>query len=198
MRRYLYKFAIRCKLRLWRKNEIARVDGIVLVDLRENSPRFRDCMLAALELVKSYDPLRFRRIQRRLSWVVNCTLLQPAESATAEYHHDTRSCEIDFDDHLYDADPEWCVVWFGSLLVHEATHGTIRAHGILYTPELRSRIERLCVAEEHRFLDRLSRSQPEVASRVRGDFDESDWYSAWNATIFERLSHAFRRLRAQH
>lgn len=194
MRRYLHKFLIRCKLRLLRKSEIARVDGIVLVDLRENSPRFRDCVLAALERVKSYDPLRFRRIQRRLSWIVNCTL---TGIGTGQYHHDTRSCEIDFDDHVYDADPEWCVVWFGSLLVHEATHGTIRAHGILYTPELRSRIERLCVAEQHRFLDRLSASEPELASRAREDFDESDWYPEWNATTFERLSYAFRRLRAQ-
>lgn len=194
MRRYLHKFLVRCKLRLLRNSEIARVDGIVLVNLRENSPRFRDCMLAALERVKSCDPLRYRRIQRRLSWIVNCTL---TGIGAGQYYHDTRSCEIDFDDDLYDADPKWCAAFFGSLLVHEATHGAVRAHGIRYTTELRSRIERLCVAEEHRFLDRLSASEPDLASRVREDFDESGWYSEWNATTLERLSHAFRRLRAQ-
>lgn len=193
MRRYLYKFAVHCKLRLLQSSEVARVDGIVVADLSENSTRFRDCVLAALERVKSWDPLRYRRIQRRLSWIVNRRL---TELGMAEYHHETRSCEIDFDERQYETDPEACVALLGSTLVHEATHGTIRTHGIRYTPELRSRIERLCVAEENRFLDHLAESQSDLARRIHYDFDESRWYSAWKMTPTERLFRIFRRLRS--
>jgi hypothetical protein len=176
------------------KSEVARVDGIILVDLSENSTRFRDCALAALERVKACDPLRYRRIQRRLSWVVNCTLPEPG---MAEYHHDTRSCEIDFDERRYETDPEASVALLGSTLVHEATHGTVRAHGILYTPELRSRIERICVAEENRFLDHVAQSQHDLARRIRYDFDEARWHSAWKTTPAEKLFRIFRRLRTE-
>lgn len=193
MRRLIHRFLVRCKLRLLRSSEVGRFEGIVLADLRK-SKRFRDCLLASLEQVKSCDPLRFRRIQRRLTWVVSCTL---SEAGRAEYHHDTRTCQIDFDERQYETDPEACVALLGSVLVHEATHGTIRTHGILYTPEIRSRIERLCVAEEHRFLDHLARCQNDLARRIRRDFSESDWHSAWSATPTETLFRIFRRLRSQ-
>jgi hypothetical protein len=78
--------------------------------------------------------------------------------------------------------------------VHEATHGSIRARGIEYSPELRSRIEQLCVAEENRFLDRLAISQPELAGRLRTDFDESLWHWSWQASRTAKLFRTLGRI----
>jgi hypothetical protein len=174
-----------------RDGEVARFGDIRVSDILKKRTPFRDCILASLELVKSCDPSRYRRIQRRLSWISNVPLEAPWQ---AKYRRTLRACEIDFVERDYEADPEQHVAWCASTLVHEATHGAISGRGIRYSPELRSRIERLCVAEEHRFLDHLAESQPEMAQRLRRDFSESDWHWSWNAGRTAKLFRTLRRI----
>lgn len=191
MRRYLRKLADRLELAAYRDGEVARCGNIGISDILQKRTRFGDCILASLELVKSCDPSRYHRIQRRLSWIVNC----PLEKVwMAQYRHGFRACEIDFDERDYVANLELHVAWCASTLVHEATHGAIDARGIRYTPEMRSRIEQLCVAEEHRFLDHLAVSQPEMAQDLRSDFSESDWHWSWNAGRTAKLFRTLRRI----
>jgi hypothetical protein len=176
MRKYIVSLLKRAQYRLQTSSEVARFEGIALADLREESPHFRETILAALCLLKEIDPLRFARVQREIAWIVNCTLAIDG----AEYHHETRTCKIDFEERA--AGYEFAIGFYAAVLVHEATHGVIHRHGISYQSERRSRIERLCVREENRFLTRLANTQPELAQDLKRDFDEAEWAFAWSAT----------------
>lgn len=173
---------------------MARFDGIVVADLRihrNQTPHFRDTLLASLRLLKDTDSGRFTRVRRRIAWIVNCTLSVHGE---AEYRHATRTCAIDFQEPTPVFDPQFLIGWYACTLVHEATHGEIRSRGILYTAELRSRIERLCVSEEQRFLLRLTITRPELADRLYSDFDASEWKRSWAATRAEQFRAQLRRI----
>ena len=175
---------------------MARFEGIILADLHTPSTQtqhFRDILLEALRLLKATDPRRFERVRTHLAWIVHQTL---ERRGMAEYRHRNRSCAIDFLEPSPDYDREYFVGWYGCVLVHEATHGQIRSRGILYTPELRSRIERLCVQEEQRFVTRLTFTHPDLAERLYHEFDASQWDRAWKDTPREifvtRLKRIFR------
>ena len=141
MRTLLHQLATKAQLWIYSTSEVARFDGIILADIR--SPRiqtshFRDVILAALRLLKATDSHRYARVRRRLAWVVAGTL---ACRGGAEYHHSTRTCFIDFLEPSAEYDLEYLIGTYASTLVHEATHGEIRARGLHYTRQLRSRIE---------------------------------------------------------
>ncbi len=62
MRRLISRFATHVQLWFYRRNEVARFDGIILTDLKQlpnRPPHFRDTLLAALHLLKSSDLRRF-------------------------------------------------------------------------------------------------------------------------------------------
>lgn len=178
---------------LWfqRRSEVARFEGIVLADIRQTSHHFRDTYLAALQLIRDCDPRRFARIQRHIHWIFNCYL----PVVMAEYDPRTRTCRVNFEEPLGDGD---LLLWagFGAVtLIHEATHAVIEARGIQYVPERRARIERLCVAEENRFIRKLGLLDPELAAKLHREFDVSEWHEAWTASRWQRLSSLVRQFR---
>ena len=184
------------EVQLWilRRSEVARFEGIILADPRspgERNPHFADLLLAALSLVKETDLRRFERVRRRLKWIVNGP---PLYGAGAEYEHQLQACTINLREPSPEYPREHVIAWYARILVHEATHGEIAARGILYTPKLRSRIERLCVHEEQRFVADLGRTQPELARWLYREFDASNWTRSWNVTRTQCLVAGVRRL----
>ena len=191
IRKHIHKLLQRAQSWLQTTSKIAEYEGIALADLRRRSEHFRTTLLSALQLLRSTDPARFARVQREIKWIVNCTLACPG----AEYHSGIRTCRVDFEEPTSDSDPTFSAGWWARTLVHEATHGVIEAWGIPYESSLRSRIERLCVAEEQRFLRRLAATQPELADRLYREFCEAEWDFAWTATPRELTTSVFHRLR---
>ena len=69
-------------------------EGIRIVDLsmrRQVDRRFQEDTVAALNLIKSLDPRRFRRIQREIHYIVNTERL-----SWAGYARPLRECEVDY------------------------------------------------------------------------------------------------------
>lgn len=178
---------------LWvqRRCEVARFEGIILADVRNTNPHFRDTLLAALQFLQNHDPRRFARVKRHIEWVVNCDL---ELGMAAEYRYETRTCAIDFKDAEPDSDMNVEVGRYARTLVHEATHGAVLKRGIPYRSELRARTEALCVAEEHRFLDRVASFAPELADQLWREFDPSDWEGVWTASRWKRGSAILKRM----
>lgn len=177
-------------LRLQRSCEVARFDGIILADAQD-STLFRSAVPAALQLIKDLDSRRYRRLQRHIKWIVNC----PLPYGGGQYHYPTRTCRLDFEKTAYEADPEYITAATASTLVHEATHGVLRARAIGYSRQLRSRVERCCVREQNRFLARLSSSHPDIAQFLHREFSESHWHRYWTATRIQSFFDLVRRLR---
>jgi hypothetical protein len=91
----------------------------------------------------------------------------------------------------------WSVWHNARTLVHEATHGVVNSWRIPYTPELRARIEKLCVAEERRFLGRVGRLRPELselAAIMEREFDAPAWEKYWTAPRWQLALSALRHL----
>jgi hypothetical protein len=179
-------------LRLQRTSEIGRFDGIILADTQDSS-LFRNSVLAALQLIKQLDSRRFRRLQRHISWIVNC----PLPHGGGQYHYPTRTCRLDIEKTSPEPHPEYAAAAVASTLIHEATHGVLRARGIGYSGQLRSRVEGCCVREQNRFLSRLAMTRPEIAKFYHREFIESRWHRSWTATRLQSLFDLIRRLRRE-
>ena len=179
-------------LRLQRENEVARCDGIILSDTQE-SALFRSAVPSALQLIKQLDSRRFRRLQRYISWIVNC----PLPYRGWQYHYPTRTCRLDIEKATPEPDPDYAAAAIASTLIHEATHGALRARGIGYSAQLRSRVEHCCVREQNRFLARLASSRPDIAKFYHREFVESCWHRSWTATRLQSLFDVIRRLRRE-
>ena len=208
MRALVSRIAKRWILRLQRDREVARFEGIILADFHvsgwrarlrlgassriaeRRTPHFREIILASLELLKRSEPRLFARVKRHIAWIVNTTL----SHGGAEYDYGIRTCSIDFQEPGPQFDSPYLIAWYACTLVHEATHGVIRARGIRYSAELRDRIERLCVLEEQRFVRRLSAEDPALAARIPCEFNASDWHGRWSATRFECFRLSIARL----
>ena len=187
----IYQLLRRALFRLQTSSNVGEYEGIALSDLRRRSEHFRTTLLAALRLLHTTDPRRFARVQREIGWIVNCTLACPG----AEYDGEFRVCRVEFEEPVAASDPKFSIGWWARTLVHEATHGAIARRGIVYSADLRSRIERLCVTEEHRFLDRLSDTHPELADDLYREYSAAQWEFAWHATPRQLVSSLFSRLR---
>jgi len=176
---------------LFRTGQVAECDGIILSDLRKTpGSEFRNVLLCALKLLKEIDPYRYRRVQRRIQWIV-CTTLSKAGSA--EYRHNTKSCEMEFIEPSADYDLEWLIGWYACVLVHEATHGKIKSRGVAYSKKWRLRIEELCVLEEHKFLMHMAITRPGLASRFDAKFVAAKWRWHWDTPQREQILIQLRR-----
>ena len=174
-----------------RHAEVARFEGIALADIRETSSHFRNTYLAALKLVRDHDPLRFARVQRHIQWIFNCHL----PLVMAEYDAGTRTCRVNFEEPPNEADLQLWIGFGACTLIHETTHAIVHAHGIRYVPELRARIERVCVTEENRFVAKLAHAQPELAAKLHREFNESEWHEVWKASRWQVFAALLKQLR---
>src|SRR5271156_1694721 len=165
---------------------VARVDGIIICDL---TPRdlaksdFRQPTLDALDLIRKYDPRRYRRVVRYIKYVVNRPLI-----STGNFERTRRMCNVDYNKQFAKSSP-WNLYRFACLLIHEATHGQLLAKGLAYNDKTWERTERLCHLEEYRFIHRIDQGwadlyrnpqkfNPELWPRRRRE-SRADRQAAW-------------------
>lgn len=103
----------------------------------------------ALSLIKTSDPLRYRRILRDIDRIVVAPLVTGAE---AQYSRTINACEID---ERYMLGERYAPELAASVVVHEATHARLEHMGFAYVEERRQRIERICMRRERAFLARV-------------------------------------------
>lgn len=133
----------------------------------------RDRIVAALTLVKKYDTRRFRRLQRRLDYVVNELCV-----GTAVYGRHYKDCIVDLTRFPFEKNEDWYRLVLACTIIHEATHGEIEAWGIRYDQEHYLRVERLCYTEEIRFIRRVWQ---EAGYQRFGEFNEDYWLKHFQA-----------------
>src|ERR1044072_1683748 len=102
----------------------------------------------ALDLIKSYDPVRYRRLLQDVKRVwVGMTF-----SGYAEYEHSLLACKLDervvLDDTISNEQ-------IAAAIVHEGTHGRLAHCGIGYEEPIRHRVEAVCLRQEIAFAKRL-------------------------------------------
>ena len=118
----------------------------------------------ALDLISTYDPRRSRRLHRDLRriWV-------GATPHRGEYDSELDMCVLQFQ---YVVSPETSPARLALTIVHEAMHARLARSGIGYSEALRARVERMCIAAEIDFADRLPGGAPLAqAARQRLAFD---------------------------
>jgi hypothetical protein len=177
---------------LWlaRSSQVGCVDGIRVADLQQSEP-FKTTMGRALALIQQHDPGRYARVTRHVHWILN----QATPSQAMSYNGRIHLCTVEFLE-MPDATPDVLAAFYGSCLVHEATHGAVYARGIRYTRQNRVRIERLCVAEQNRFVSRLASTAPELypESMLKVEFQESMWQEAWSGSRLKAALSTLRRV----
>ena len=174
---------------------LATIDGIKIVDSgRKKDPRFYSDTVTALELIKSADPRRYRRLQREVRFITNMEKIE--QLGWASYNRSWRSCEVDYRRMNTDRESrDWSLRAYAATLVHEATHGAIYSRYIAYVPRLRARIEKLCVTEANRFVKRLDTPEVCWSESLACPFDEKDWHSSWYIPYPQRVKMAWQVLR---
>ncbi len=108
-----------------------------------------DRVAQALDLIKTSDPLRYRRILRDLDRIVVAPLLTGAK---AQYSREINACEID---ERFILGERYAPELAASTIVHEATHARLEHMGFVYVEERRQRIEQICVGRECAFLAKV-------------------------------------------
>jgi hypothetical protein len=120
-------------------------------------------IVSALELLQRTDPHRFRRVQRFIKQIVlfrwryrgrYCIVGQIC--GIRPVHHASLSEEPVI--HLY-----------ASVLIHEATHGLLEGLRFPYSKKNKKRIERICLAEQTRFLSTFPSALPRVIALIRNE-----------------------------
>jgi hypothetical protein len=124
------------------------VDGLwigALEGKKEGEPLLRR-VSEALQFIKAYDPLRYKRVLRELERIWVCVLL----SDVANYVASRKSCDID---------PRFTLSYspelLASVIVHEATHGVLHRRNIGYNEALGERVEKVCVRQQLAFARKL-------------------------------------------
>jgi hypothetical protein len=100
----------------------------------------------ALQLIKTYDPYRYRRVLKEIGYL--WVSLLPGAAAVFEIR--LRRCVMD-PPIVLSYSPER----LASVIVHEATHGRLIRHNIGYPQELRRRVERVCMRQELAFAQKI-------------------------------------------
>jgi hypothetical protein len=104
----------------------------------------------ALQLIKTYDPYRYRRVLREIDRILVCLLPDNAAAFVPEL----RRCLVD-PRYIRSCSPEF----LASAIVHEATHGALIRRNIGYSEELRHRVEKVCMRQELAFARKIPHGQ---------------------------------------
>lgn len=127
-------------------------EGItVLNPLAAGHPGFMPDLIEALKIIRREDPRRFRRVQREIKCISNIDGL----GAAAFYLRFGRMCGVRYRECLSVNPPRQRHRSIAVAIVHEATHGAICSRGVRQKGSVRQRVERVCEAEENRFIKRL-------------------------------------------
>ena len=135
---------------------------------------------AALDLIATAQPRRLARMKRDLSRL----LVTSVQVADAQFDPQTRTCLLD---QSYVCKPEISPAHLAAVIAHEATHARIFAAGIGYSPELRPRIERLCMRQELALALLLPDGELAAQHARRGlDLPDATWDTA--AIVTRRIA----------
>jgi len=173
----------------------ARYGRIAVTDISKGKntyPSFAESTIDALRLIETVDLRRFRVVERELAFIVNEELL-----SAGRYYQPLRSCSCDFSQYQFDKKHEhyeWWLAYHAGLIVHEATHGRLMSLYFPYTKKTRLQIERICHAEQRRFVARLPSERYDFARDLVGPFDETRWHSYWNQSRWQYFTAIARRI----
>ncbi|HKS63154.1 MAG TPA: hypothetical protein VJT13_15740 [Xanthobacteraceae bacterium] len=133
----------------------------------------------ALGLIKSHDPVRYRRLLRDVKRIwVGLTF-----SGYAEYEHALLACKLD---ERIVADETVSHEEIASAIVHEATHARLTNCGIGYDEPVRHRVESICLRREIAFARRLPDGGAIEEAALRALSLCSDGTNWTNAAMTER------------
>jgi hypothetical protein len=175
---------------LYKKSIVGSFHGISLVSLNEGVGDYVRVITRSLELIRERDPRRFARVQAQTRWLVDRP--HPCGAGSGAYQHRIKATNIDFEYRPEFGDELFHAAYFARVIVHEATHGVIRDRGISTTPENRIQVERICRAEENRFIVSLMLSFPHLPDRLIQPFDPEDWRESWETG---RIAWAMKELK---
>lgn len=191
IRKTIGNFADRCLGHLYGGSVIASIEGIPIVSLRSDHTDFLRVITLSFDLLRDYDPKRLRRIVLAAEWVVDRSI--PMGARAGLFQQRLASIEMDFEFSDEFGDDLRHAAYYAALMVHEATHGMLRGRGFEYTEVTRMQTERICVAEENRFLTRLVAVSEDLADSLKIEFDPNDWEEAWSMSPFEGFRKSLRR-----
>ncbi len=150
---------------------------------------FYDFICETLNIIKEFDDKRYLRVINELNWIVNTSRLKVD---CGEYRHSIRlcsvNCNLSIEQNLDD------FVYFASLIIHETTHGYLASKGFEYTKERRVQIERICVAEENRFLAKVAVKHPEISNKFISEFNPEPWRESWNSSKWAKFRTGITRI----
>jgi hypothetical protein len=158
---------------------------MVVLPNSSNGSLFVVRTIKALELIKTRDPRRFRRIKREFRIITDM-----CPTGCGGYNRPLRECWVDLASFDFANQPDLSLERYCCLLVHEATHGHCYSHYIPYDRNLRERIERLCRREEERF---ARRAFPETCQELIREFDPADWHFSWYASAWAKFVRRWRK-----
>lgn len=177
MKSFVHKLADFAFVSLYKKSIVGSFDGIPLVSLNEGIADYVRIISRALELIRDQDPRRFARVKSQTRWLVDKPL--PSGFGSGAYQHRIKATNLDFEFRSTVGDELFHAAHFAGVIVHEATHGVIRDRNISTSPENRVQVERICRAEENRFLGLLLRSFTHLPANLIRPFDPADWHASW-------------------
>lgn len=124
------------------------VNGMVIVFSKHKGNEARDKVAAALQLIRDLDPVRYSRVVHDLKRIWITTI----PSAVGRFVNSTSTCELD---ERFVLGEHTTTEQVAGVIVHEAAHARLHQWGIGYEPELRDRVEQVCMRRELAFAAKL-------------------------------------------
>jgi hypothetical protein len=147
--------------------------------------RFIRTTKQALDLIAAMDARRYQRVTHHIRYILNTELYTGATYSPGGV------CRIDFGRYQFSRNQIGSLYRYAATFVHEATHGMLRAKGFRRGSLNWVRIERICRAEENRF---LAACEPAYGAQLQIPFDPK----AWNfGSKWHRLKCTFLRIREE-
>ena len=178
---------------LLRTSVVSYFEGIPLTSMSGNHADFQNIVTRSLELIRDIDNRRFKRVLHQTKWLMNTSLSLGPYSGL--YWHHQRAVTVDFSYQPDKGDELWHAGYFAGVIVHEATHGVLEDKGFAYNEENRTQIERICTAEQNRFVMKLNKVRPNLGNELQEPFDSGNWEPSWNSTRLKDLFLTFRKIR---
>lgn len=191
MSNFLHCFSDMAFIWLFKTSVVGHFDEIPLVSLHTRSADYIRIISTSLELIRDHDPRRFRRVTQQTRWLVDSPLR--SGSYSGQYHHRIKATRVDFEFDESVGDDFFHAAHFAGVVVHEATHGEIRDRGIATSPENRIQVERICRAEQNRFIGLLRQSFPDLSEELIRPFDPGDWAGSWEPGPVRKAVNELRR-----
>jgi hypothetical protein len=132
----------------------------------QDDDRFLRRTKQALDLIAATDPRRYQYVTHHIRYILNTELYTTATYCPGGV------CKIDFGRYQFNRNPTGYLYRYSSALIHEATHGRLLAKGFRRGHRNWVQIERICRAEQNRF---LAACEPVYGAPLQIPFDPKAW-----------------------